>query len=442
MKQTNQLWDFFASVKLALFTLCSLSLTSIIGTVIPQKETSAWYVEQYGPVMAQFFQVLDIPDMYSSWWFLGLLGLLCANLIICSIDRFPTAWRLITADQLATSPEKLQSMGCKENWFLALSPGESAKSLQTLLERAGWKPSSREVGDTVVLFAGKGRWSRLGVYIVHLSILIIFAGAAIGDYLGFKGNVMIPETESTEKVFASSSAKPIALGFEVRCDSFAIEYYDNGMPKEYRSHLTIRENGKDILQKDIEVNSPLTYKGITFYQSSYEAYKDFLIKIAASPEQTTQSFKVPYQKEMEWPAKKLRFGVINAEAKGDHTTRIKLWLKDGEQEPVTLWMEDGKETSITSSGTTYHISAKQMYATGLQIAKDPGVWLVYSGCILMLIGLYVSFFLSDRRIWLLLRPAQGKIGTDVLFAGATNKNKIGFTKSFSRLVDLLRINEG
>lgn len=442
MKHTNQFWDFFASVKLALFTLCTLSLTSIIGTVIPQKETPSWYVEQYGPVVAQFFQVLDIPDMYSSWWFLGLLGLLCANLIICSIDRFPTAWRFITADQLVISPEKLQSMNCRESWFLTTPPEKSAENLRLLLGKSGWKHvSHKKIEDSILLFAGKGAWSRLGVYLVHVSILIIFAGAAIGNFFGFKANVMVPETESTEKVFASVSSKPIDLGFEIRCDSFAIEYYDNGMPKEYRSHLTVLEKGKIITQKAIEVNTPLTYKGITFYQSSYEAYKDFLIQITASPEQTTQSFKVPYQQEIKWPDKKLRFGVINVEAKGDHTNKIKIWLKDGDREPETFWVGNGQETSFKSSDTTYSISAKQMYATGLQVAKDPGVWLVYSGCILMLIGLYVSFFLSHRRIWLFLKLANSKLGTDVLLAGATNKNKVGFSKSFTQLVDLLHPNK-
>ena len=75
MKHTNEVWGFFASVRLAIFTLCSLALTSIIGTVIPQNKPDSWYVETYGPATAQFFQVLDIPDMYGSWWFLILLGL-------------------------------------------------------------------------------------------------------------------------------------------------------------------------------------------------------------------------------------------------------------------------------------------------------------------------------------------------------------------------------
>ena len=41
------------------------------------------------------------------------------------------------------------------------------------------------------------------------------------------------------------------------------------MPKEYRSRLTIIEQGSPVLQKDIVVNDPLRYRGINIFQSSY-----------------------------------------------------------------------------------------------------------------------------------------------------------------------------
>ena len=81
MKSNNSIWNFFASVKLAIFTLSFIALSSIIGTIIQQGESHAFYVKNYGPKMAQFFQVLDIPDMYYSWWFIGLLGLCLAGLL-------------------------------------------------------------------------------------------------------------------------------------------------------------------------------------------------------------------------------------------------------------------------------------------------------------------------------------------------------------------------
>ena len=113
-KGKNSFWEFFASVKLALFCFFTLAFASIVGTIIPQKEQAGFYIQKYGESTAQFFQLLNIPDMYNSWWFVSLLSLFSINLIVCSIDRLPTVWKVATMDNLATtgaSPSTLRGMG-------------------------------------------------------------------------------------------------------------------------------------------------------------------------------------------------------------------------------------------------------------------------------------------------------------------------------------------
>ncbi len=41
-------------------------------------------------------------------------------------------------------------------------------------------------------------------------------------------------------------------------------------PKDYRSYVTVIDNGKEVKKHVIEVNSPLVYKGYYFYQSNYD----------------------------------------------------------------------------------------------------------------------------------------------------------------------------
>src|SRR6185369_14986578 len=104
----------------------------------------------------------------------------------------------------------------------------------------------------------------------------------IGSLFGFKGNVNIPEGESVSKV-VSRSGKEIDLGFSVRCEKFSVAYYNNGSPREFKSILTILENGKpvpDHTNVRVIVNDPLTYKGITFYQSSYGNAGDYFFTIS------------------------------------------------------------------------------------------------------------------------------------------------------------------
>ncbi len=434
MKQSNQLWAFFASVKLAIFTLCSLAVTSIIGTIIPQGEPYSFYVKNYGAKTAQFFHILDIPEMYYSWWFLGLLGLLGANLIICSFDRLPAVLKIVTADNMDISPERIEKMAHCRKWQMP-SDHPVHTGLANLLKSDGWNATSRPQGQNELHFSQKNRWSRIGVYCVHLSILIIFIGAMIGHFFGFKGSVMIPEMRSTEKVYSVKTSTPIDLGFEVRCDSFAIEFYDNGMPKEYKSSLSILEENQVIEKKDIEVNSPLTYHGITFYQSSYEAYKEFVFSITEKATGETNQRILPFQQQMSWDEKKIHFGIINAEAIEQRVVRAKVWFKAGDNPATIHWLADNVGTTITSGGAEYLLTAKQMYATGLQVAKDPGVWVVYFGCGLMILGLYMAFFLAHQRIW--LYKQVGTAGTTLYLGGSTNKNKPAFAKRFSRLETLV-----
>lgn len=264
---------------------------------------------------------------------------------------------------------------------------------------------------------------------------MIFAGAIIGHFTGFKGSVMLPELASTKTIFSSKDQQSIALGFEVRCNRFFIEFYDNGMPKTYLSDLTILEDGKEILTRDIEVNTPLTYKGITFYQSSYQGYQEFIVDIKEIGSNEQQSFVVPFQQRTSWPEKDIHFGIINADALGQTVTRAKIWFRDGENQAVTTWLADNSSTTINSADRSFEVSVKQMYATGLQVAKDPGVWIVYLGCALMLLGLYMAFFVSHRRLWLLV-TIDGSTA-DVSLAGNTNKNRQGFSRQFRQLEETL-----
>lgn len=439
MKLINQLWSFFASVQLAILILVTISITSIIGTVIPQGEPFTFYVSRFGAKTAVLIQILDISNMYSSWWFFGLLALLGINLIVCSLDRFPAVWRIIGTDNLAIPLERVKKMSSVRKWTIS---AEKINNIdwKAFLSNSGWHFEERWFGESALFFSQKGRFSRVGVYIVHASILVIFSGAIVGHFLGFKGSVMIPELSSTEKIFTSPSSMPIDLGFSVRNDSFAIAFYPNGMPQEYKSSLTIIENGQEILHKDIKVNSPLTYKGITFYQSSYQGHQEFLLWITETSSQESQLFSLPFQQPSSWDNKNLRFGIINAETAGQQVNRAKIWFKAGSDPAITEWIANNDDVSIASGGKNYTLKVKQLYSTGLQVAKDPGVWLVYTGCGLLLLGLYMAFFTSHKRIWLYqhVSPTEQL----VYLAGSASKNKQGFRKTFAKLEALIDQNVG
>ncbi|MDH3344244.1 MAG: cytochrome c biogenesis protein ResB, partial [Desulfobacteraceae bacterium] len=75
------------------------------------------------------------------------------------------------------------------------------------------------------------------------------------------------------------------------------------------------------------------------------------------------------------------------------------------------------------------------YYTGLQVTKDPGVLLVYAGFIMMIIGCYITFFVSHQRVC--IEIIKGKTKSRVIVTGTANKNKMGMRQRVKKLSDKL-----
>jgi cytochrome c biogenesis protein len=57
------------------------------------------------------------------------------------------------------------------------------------------------------------------------------------------------------------------------------------------------------------------------------------------------------------------------------------------------------------------------------------VWL---GCILMVAGILIAFFMSHQRIWLRLAPTgDGRV--EMTLAGTASRNRMGFERTFEKL---------
>ena len=144
--------------------------------------------------------------------------------------------------------------------------------------------------------------------------------------------------------------------------------------------------------------------------------------------------------ELKWSQAGITLGIVNLlqpDRWGRY--RLKIWFSDGKGKPSIFWIDGEKSVSVERPDAVYTFESQQVFATGLQIAKDPGVWPVYIGCILMLLGLVVAFFLSHKRLWVYIYEEGERTG--ILVAGSSNKNKVGFENKFNILVEKLENNE-
>jgi cytochrome c biogenesis protein len=305
--------------------------------------------------------------------------------------------------------------------------------------------------------AEKGRLTRLGVYGVHLSVVVLLMGSLVGSLNGFEGFANIPEGESLDTIQMRFGNGTIKLPFAIQCDDFDVQFYDTGAPKEFRSKLTIIENGRPAMQKDIIVNDPLRYQGINIFQSSYgklnnpaqavDFSKEIEISIKSNASGMVYKVKTPLKKSFELP-EGLGQLVINdfhpaAEFRGmavGPALNGTLTPAGGVSQTVLLPINFPKFDSmrkgkVVLSVAKADISTEQRYYTGLQITKDPGVGLVYTGFIMMILGCMVTFFMSHQQVVVELYPKGDRV--QVMVSGKTNKNKVGFTYKIERLADRL-----
>jgi cytochrome c biogenesis protein len=264
-----RIWSFFSSVRLTIALLAIIVLISIIGTVVPQRDAAAALALQIPPGLFSFLQTMQIFDLYHSFWFFLLPGLLSVNLIVCSLNRFPQSWRQFRAKTLQAHFDVFQDIS--ED---AIIHTKQAQKVVAEIACIAMKNRFRgyqcqETTEGLYLYGDKGRFSYFGVYVVHLSILILIAGILIGSLFGIEGYVNIGEGQTVNKIYLRDKDRPLNLPFTVRCDRFTIEFYENGTPKTYRSDLTFLKNDQVASQGQVLVNHPLSFEGLRFYQASY-----------------------------------------------------------------------------------------------------------------------------------------------------------------------------
>ncbi|MEW5725098.1 MAG: cytochrome c biogenesis protein ResB, partial [Thermodesulfobacteriota bacterium] len=439
----DDLVDFLASVRLALVILISLALTAIAGTIIPQNLEPAQYIQGYGPRLYSFLYRLGLLDMYHSWWFYLLLALLVLNLIVCSARRLPMSLKLARsagADRIG--PDFLHRQPLSRSWRLPGSPEENLARLRNVLAGRFVRPREARSAWGVLLYADRGAFSRFGAYVVHFSLLLIVAGSIVGGLAGFSAGLVLNEGETGHVVEGVRPRGDITLPFSVRLDKFTVRYYDTGAPSEYRSDLTVIEDGREVARASVRVNHPLTWRGVTFYQSTYGRNFDGPITLRLNRRSNEEPLLLEVRPGMSsrLPDGSAMIAVVdfheNLRGAGP-AAQVVVRPTDGE--PYAAWAFRNRPAGFkTPPGQTLDLELadfKLSYYTGLQVNKDPGVWLIWTGCGLMMAGFFITFFFSPQRLYLGLVP-KGAF-TEVLLAGSSHRHKGAFRVKFEGLAAAL-----
>jgi cytochrome c biogenesis protein len=207
------------------------------------------------------------------------------------------------------------------------------------------------------------------------------------------------------------------------------------------------------------VNGPLTYHGVTFYQSSYGTIPEARGKILLNVRQKNSPVSMgevvaidpgasAYVASIDRTIKVVGFSPYGVRDPASGQVMFYRSQNDEYINPtVEIEVYNGKtpvfKTTVMKTDPAqpplpegYAISYSGYWGTrytGLQVTKDPGVWVVYTGFILLCIGPLIAFFGSHRKLWIRIQDRQGHVV--VMVAGTANRNRMGFERGFNVIVD-------
>ncbi len=439
-------WNIFSSVRLTVFLLIFLAATSVLGTIILQNGTPQQYLAEYGPKLTKVLDFFGLFDMYHSWWFLAILALLVLNLVFCSLNRLPSVWRQIFRQRVDLSPSRIQAQPFRRIFQVPKGGKRAAEEIQGAVHRFFGHPRRIESSQRLLLYFEKGRYGRLGVYVAHLSVIIILVGGMIGSVFGFKGVVQIREGDTVDQMFVRKNGQYRAypLGYQIRCDDFEISYYDTPGPdkfvSEYTSSLSILENGREVRHEKVRVNHPMTHRGLKFYQSSYGNETEVIVQVRQRGGDAAQEFRIREGDRVRVPGDQVAFQLLryfpDVHALGEG---VQLVLFPKEQTPQRIWLFKNTPDFDERRGGRFIFTLKDVVLkefTVLQVAKDPGVWVVWIGCALLIVGSIMAFFVPHRRLWVHIAREEGE-PKEVVLGGNPHRNRVSFEREFAKIIQRL-----
>jgi len=448
---------FLTSVKLAIVLLIILAAASVLGTLIPQGRSAEEYAVRYGGLSTLFIR-LQLTGLYHSVWYLALLGLFALNIIVCTLERLAPKWRRATKPHVAADPKSLAALKVNARLKRSAPLAVIQSEVRELLKGARYKVRAEAQGARTSLLGRKRIGGIFGSDVVHLGLLVILAGGIVSGATSVRAHLALNEGDI-------QAAPKAAL--EVRLDKFTTEYYPDGSVKAWKSDVTVLEQKKPVVSKTISVNHPLTYKGYSFYQTSYGYnWQNPTVEIWAKSKSDAAflkklTLKVGEHALLDDKDKTTvavqRFlpdfvlGEANApESRSDQPNNPAALIEGfrGTDKVFSGWVfanypdfaqmhaagEQGKETQTDLAFELKRFDSAQ-YSV-LEAAKDPGAALIWIGCILLVAGLALAFYWPTWEIKAVLEESQGK--TDLVAAGIAAKSREAFAAEFDKIITALR----
>ena len=204
----RRFFRFISSMKFALILLVILVLMCVAGSFVTQGQTYVWYTSQYSERTAAAIIALRLDDVFHSWYFILISGFLCLNLLLCNVVRLPGLMRRMRTEQTARA-----KLGC---------------------------------------------W---GAWVTHVGVLLLILGYSLGQFT-YKEYVAYGVPGQTMAIGDT--------GLVLTIDDFRIGLREDDTVEQYTSDITVYDlaSGSEGIKAQVSVNNPADVFGYRFYQNS------------------------------------------------------------------------------------------------------------------------------------------------------------------------------
>ncbi len=424
MKKISQVLNWLSSLKIAILLLLVIAVSCAAGTLIPQQESNQFYYDNFnknpflGIINANILLLFEFDHVYTSFWFLFLLIWLGLALSVCSFRRQLPILKSALNWIDYKSPRQIAKLAVAQT-IVTNNCSKSLEKIKLNLKKQGW--NVKETDGRIA--ARQGVIGRLGPILIHLGMILLMIGSTYGSLNG----------KTIEKFLAPGRSIDLLnnneeKGLTIELQKFQIERDPQGRAEQYKSIVNVIEPNGNNQSKEISVNYPLRYKGLTLYQADW-SLAAITIQIDNSPKLQIPIEPISELGEQVWGT----FIPTNKDGKNQILLTV-----DSELGPVNIYDNDGTLLTKLSINKEEKVKGALIKiiniipSSGLLLKHDPGVPLVYLSFAIILIGGSLSI-ISTKKIWVLHENEKSMI----YIGGLSNRNLSGLSKELPNLVSFL-----
>ena len=487
MAPVRRAWRQLTSMRTALLLLFLLALGAVPGGFLPQRSLNPVRVTNYlashqtlGPLLDR----LSLFDVFAAPWFAAVYLLLFVSLVGCLVPRIRLHARALRKPP-PQAPRHLTRLPASARWTTAIAP-------EGVLDRAplrGWRTIRRDNA----ISAEKGYLRETGNLVFHCSLVLLLIGIAVGQFLGFKGTVLLKEGNGFANAIASydnihpgrrfRESSLVPLHFTL--DDFRATYGPDGKARTFDAQ--VRAAGAPdapLTPYDIRVNHPLHIGSAKVYLIGHGYTVHVVVRDKSGQVALDESAGVPCLPQ---DARFLSTCTIKVpDTRGPQLGFEGAFTPTTVQDPVThrvasahpavqapaltivgysgdlgvdagapasvysldktrLTPLDGGKAHLLTPGATWKLPGggsityvrTSEWAT-FQLTQDPGKLIALAAACGIVLGLCLSLFVRRRRLW--LRATAGEDGLTVVeVGGLARTDPEAFAAEFEALTERLRL---